>query len=110
MQTLTDPGQLQAHCAQGASLLLFGGSHCSVCQVIRPRLEQQFGERFPLLKLAYVDCEAAAGVCARYAVFSVPVVQVYFEGSRFIERVRVFSLGQLAEDIQRPYDLWMDAQ
>lgn len=90
--------------SNAAVLLLFGGPHCGVCQTIKPQLEKLAADEFPGLVTAYIDCQDTAGaVCAARGIFSLPVVQLWFEGQRFAEFVRVFSLGEIRNAIERPY-------
>ncbi|NWO04149.1 thioredoxin family protein [Marinobacter nauticus] len=89
-----------------AVLLLYGGASCGVCQAIKPQLEKLVSEEFPRLVTAYIDCQATAGpLCAARGIFSLPVVQLWFEGQRFAEFVRVFSLGEVRAALERPYGL-----
>lgn len=90
--------------ANPAVLLLFGGAHCGVCQVIKPQLERLARDSFPRLVTAYIDCqEGAAAVCAARGIFALPVVQLWFDGQRFAEFARVFSVGQVRAALERPY-------
>ncbi|MFN2361957.1 MAG: thioredoxin family protein [Marinobacter sp.] len=89
-----------------AVLLLYGGASCGVCQAIRPRLEKLASEEFPKLITAYIDCQEAAGpLCAARGIFSLPVVQLWFDGQRFAEFARVFSIGDVRSALERPYGL-----
>lgn len=89
-----------------AVLLLYGGASCRVCQAIKPRLETLASEEFPNLVTAYIDCQEAAGpLCAACGIFSLPVVQLWFEGQRFAEFARVFSIGDVRAALERPYGL-----
>jgi thioredoxin 1 len=87
------------------ALILYGGPTCGVCAAVKPRLEAMMQARFPRLSLGYVDCEASPDLCAQEGVYTLPVVRVYFEGRRFAERVRVFGLAELADELARPYGL-----
>lgn len=92
--------------SNAAVLILFGGEHCGVCQAIKPQLEALAEREFPKLVTAYIDCqEAAASLCAARAIFSLPVVQLWFEGQRFAEFVRAFSMGEIRTALERPYQL-----
>lgn len=87
-----------------AVLVLFGGAHCGVCQAIKAPLENLIGDEFPQMVSVYVDCEQNSGqACASRGIFTLPVVQIWFEGQRFGEFVRVFSLGDIRTSIERPY-------
>ncbi|OQX42482.1 MAG: thiol reductase thioredoxin, partial [Candidatus Sedimenticola endophacoides] len=43
---------------------------------------------------------------AQSRVFSVPTLQIYFEGQHFITKGRSFSLTELSSDLERPYQLF----
>jgi thioredoxin-like negative regulator of GroEL len=53
--------------------------------------------------MVYIDCEQLQEVCAQYGVFSLPVIQVFFMGQKFIEEVRGFSLLVLAQKIEQVF-------
>ncbi|HEY9017330.1 thioredoxin family protein [Thiomicrospira sp.] len=106
MKTLTELNELDQLIAEQPGLVvLFGGEHCGVCQVIKPKLEMMLSERYPLLQMVYIDCQQSQSLCAQKSVFSLPVVQVYFDRQRFIEKARSFSLAALLDEIERPYAL-----
>lgn len=90
-----------------AVLLLYGGASCGVCMAIKPRLEKLASEEFPKLVTAYIDCqEAAVGpLCAARGIFSLPVVQLWFDGQRFAEFARVFAIADVRSALERPYRL-----
>jgi thioredoxin-like negative regulator of GroEL len=92
-----------------AILVLFGGAHCNVCQVIKPKIETLLAERFPKMVMCYVDCEKNTDLCAQEGVLSLPVVRIYFGGQCVGEWVRTFSLGQLAQAMERPYQLFFSS-
>ncbi|SFR54616.1 Thioredoxin [Marinobacter daqiaonensis] len=95
---------------EAAVLLFFGGRHCGVCQAVKPQLETLATGEFPGLVTAYIDCQETAGVlCACRGIFSLPVVQLWFEGQRFAEFVRVFSLGEIRGAVERPYRALFEA-
>lgn len=92
-----------------AVLLLFGGAQCGVCQAVKPQLEQALTERYPNMTLLYLDCQGEAeSICAQQRIFSIPVVQLWFNGQKFDEWVRAFSIGQILNAIERPYGMVFD--
>jgi thiol-disulfide isomerase/thioredoxin len=106
MQTdLTCP-QIERLKSTQATLLLFGGPQCGVCQAIRPKLERLMAQHYPEIAMVYVDCADSPDICAQHGVFSLPVVQLYIEGHVYLERGRSFSLHELGADIERIYRLW----
>lgn len=86
-----------------AVLILFGGANCGVCQTIKPQIFDKFSVKFPELEMIYIDCEQLQEVCAQHGVFSLPVVQVFFMGQKFIEEIRGFSLIALEQGIEKTY-------
>ncbi|WP_319381459.1 thioredoxin family protein [Thiomicrorhabdus sp.] len=88
-----------------ALLVLFGGTECNVCHVVKPKLQALIGERYPKMQQVYIDCHQTTEICAQNGIFSLPVVQVFFGGQKFIEEVRSFSVGKLADEIARPYSM-----
>lgn len=104
MMTLEDQAQLDAlKYEQEAVLVLFGGANCGVCQSIKPQISEKFSQVFPDLAMIYIDCEQHQEICAQHGVFSLPVVQVFFMGQKFIEEVRGFSLLLLEQEIEKVY-------
>jgi len=106
MQHITDIDLLNKMKSNGALFILFGGAHCSICQSLLPQLTSMLEQQFPKMQAAYVDCERAADICAQHSVFSLPVVHAYIDGMLVAEEVRAFGLKQLAQTIERPYEMW----
>lgn len=95
---------------QSAALVLFGGAHCGVCQVLQPKIAAMLAAEFPKLALYTVDCHgAASALCAQASVYALPVVQLWFQGQKHAEFGRVFGLAQLRAAIARPYAWLLDA-
>lgn len=107
MQTICSEEQLSEWLqCNPAVLLLYGGKSCGVCQAIKPQLEKLARDEFPKLATAYIDCQqAATPLCAARGIFSLPVVQLWFDGQRFAEFVRVFSISDVRAALERPYHL-----
>ncbi|CAC9580850.1 hypothetical protein [uncultured Gammaproteobacteria bacterium] len=104
MNQLKDQAQLDAlKRDKDAVLVLFGGAHCGVCQTIKPQIKEKYSVKFPELEMVYIDCEQLQEVCAQHGVFSLPVVQVFFMGQKFIEEIRGFSLLALEQEIEKTY-------
>ena len=91
--------------SEDALLILFGGKECNVCHSIKPKLIELMAENYPKVKLVYVDCHVVTEICSQNGVFTLPTLQVFFTGQRFIEEVRSFSLHKVIQDIARPYSM-----
>lgn len=90
---------------QEALLILFGGKECNVCHSIKPKLIELVENQYPKVKMVYVDCHVVTDICSQNSVFTLPTLQVYFTGQKFIEEVRSFSLQKVIDDMQRPYSM-----
>jgi thioredoxin-like negative regulator of GroEL len=86
-------------------LILFGGKECNVCHAIKPKLIELMERHYPKIKMVYVDCHVTTDICSQNGVLSLPTLQVFFTGQRFIEEVRTFSLTKVMDDIARPYSM-----
>ncbi len=91
--------------SEDALLILFGGKNCNVCHTIKPKFLEMVTESYPKIKMVYVDCHVVTDVCSQNGVLSLPTLQVFFTGQRFIEEVRTFSLQKVIQDIARPYSM-----
>lgn len=104
MQTLETLAQLdELKQSEEALLVLFGGRECNVCHAIKPKLVELMAEHYPKITLVYVDCHETTELCSQNGVFTLPTLQVFFGGQRFIEEVRSFSLQKVVQDLARPY-------
>lgn len=90
---------------EDALLILFGGKNCNVCHSIKPKLVELMEVHYPKLKMVYIDCHVSTDICSQQSIFSLPVLQVYFTGQKFIEEVRSFSLQKVVEEVERPYQM-----
>lgn len=106
MQNIQTIEQLEAlKKSEEALLILFGGRDCNVCHAIKPKLIDLITDSYPKMKMAYVDCHVVIDVCSQNGVLSLPTLQVFFTGQRFIEEVRTFSLSKVVTEIARPYSM-----
>ncbi|MCU7964216.1 thioredoxin family protein [Shewanella sp. SW32] len=88
-----------------AVLLLFGAPDCGVCQTLKPRIAELLVQEFPLMRMAYIDCQAQGEIAANRNVFALPVVECVFYGKTFGRFSKVFSLADIRGALARPYAL-----
>lgn len=106
MRSVTDAGELQRLRSAGAVFVLYGAAHCQVCGVLRPQLDALLTREYPEFDGVYVDCARTPALCAQNGIFSLPVLQVYLDGSMVVEAARAFGLQQLRHQLERPVALW----
>ena len=101
--------ELEQRIQRAAALAVwFSGPDCRVCSDLKPKLASLLDSRFPLMETALVDCARTADVAARYQVFSVPTLLVFFDRRESLRKVRNMSLRSLESELQRPYHLLFD--
>ena len=91
-----------------ALALYFTSPQCNVCKVLKPKLSELLAQKFPEMKLHFIDITEDPATAAYYQVFTVPVLLVLFEGREFIRKVRNIGLIELEKEISRPYQLLFD--
>lgn len=87
------------------ALLYVGAPTCSICTVVKPKLETLCEERFPKLLLIELDRDASPDVAAAWSVFSLPAVVLAVEGKEAQRWVRAFSIEVIADAVARPYGM-----
>ena len=101
---LQTPEQVESHVKEGmAAMLYFYNDHCAPCLSLRPKVMQLVEEKFPEIKLAFVNAEKYPELPARYQVFSNPTLIVFFDGREYRRESKYISIPQLAAEIERPY-------
>lgn len=88
-----------------AVLAYFSTDTCSVCHVLKPKVEQMIARDFPQIKLLFIPSDQLPGVAAQNSIFTAPTVLVFFEGKESIRKSRSFGIDELKAEILRPYSV-----
>ena len=88
-----------------AILIYFSGENCSVCKVLKPKIEEEIHNNFPKMKLFEVKTDESLELTAQFMIFSIPATIVYFDGKEFKRYGRNMSIPLFIEDLKRPYSL-----
>jgi len=89
-------------------LLYFTGPNCSVCHVLRPKVEAMVQSEFPKVAFRVVSLDQEPELAAAFSVFTVPTVVFFAEGKETFRKVRAFSLDELQSDMARIYRFFED--
>lgn len=89
-------------------LIYFSGEDCSVCQVLKPKIEEEISKNFPKIKLIEVKADLYKEIASNFSVFSIPTMLVFFDSKEFFRRGRNISVSQFVNELKRPYTLFMD--
>ncbi|PIF06223.1 MAG: thiol reductase thioredoxin [Draconibacterium sp.] len=91
-----------------AILGYFSTEKCNVCKVLRPKIEALLSSEFPLMEMYYIDTEKFPEIAAQIRIFTVPTIVVFFDGQEFIRKSRNIGIGELRQELWRPYKLFFD--
>ena len=89
-------------------LIYFSGENCSVCKVLKPKIEEEISKNFPKMKFLEVKADLYKEIASNFSVFSIPTMLVFFDSKEFFRRGRNISVSQFVNELKRPYTLFMD--
>ncbi len=106
MKKIQNLQQLQSSINTGNPVLIyFSGENCSVCKVLKPKIEDEISKNFPLFDLLEVETDLHKEITSHFTVFSIPTMLVFFDKKEFFRRGRNMSVSMFMEEIKRPYNL-----
>jgi thioredoxin 1 len=86
-------------------LIYFSTDSCSVCKVLKPKVEELLLDQFPQMAVRYVNTELSPLISGQFRVFTIPTLLIFFEGKEQVRFSRNISLHQLEDSLSRPYSL-----
>jgi thioredoxin 1 len=103
MQTLETINQtLQS---DDAVMLYFSAPSCNVCHALKPKLIEAISNDFPTFVIESIDISETPEISSHFSVFAIPTVLIFFQGREFLRKSRHMSIGEVVENIRRPYTL-----
>lgn len=90
---------------ESALLAYFSTEICNVCKVLKPKVEELIQADFPKIKLIYVKSDKLPEVAAQNQVFAAPTILVFIDGREYIRKSRNIGIGELQQEIERPYSM-----
>jgi len=88
-----------------ALALYFSAPTCNVCHALKPKLLAAFEENFPQLQIISVDISETPEIAAHFSVFAIPTLLIYLDGKEFLRKSRHMSVGEVVNEIKRPYGM-----
>ena len=88
-----------------AVMLYFASTNCSVCEVLRPKIEMNISLNFPKMKQYYINSNQNLDIASFFNIFSSPTILVFFEGKEFKRYGRNISLDIFNSEIKRLYEM-----
>ncbi len=88
-----------------ACVLYFTAPTCNVCKALKPKLFEALNQNFEKLEIREIDISKEQETAARYNVFSIPTLIVFFEGKEFVRKSRYMSVDEVVAEIERVYNI-----
>jgi len=89
-------------------LIYFSGENCSVCKVLKPKINEVIPQNFPKIKIYEIKADLYKEIASNFSVFSIPTILVFFDSKEFFRKGRNLSISQFVNELKRPYTLFMD--
>lgn len=86
-------------------LVYFSGENCSVCKVLKPKIEEEVLKQFYKFKLFEVKTDLNKDITSHFTVFSIPTTLIFFDSKEFKRVGRNMSVSLFIEELKRPYNL-----
>ncbi len=87
------------------ALVYFSADYCNVCKTLKPQIGKMVKEKYPNVKMAYIDVEKNKEISSQLTVFSIPTIILFIDGKESARFSRNFGMKQLEEKISRYYSL-----
>ena len=106
MIQVTNLQQLQNNINTGKPVLVyFSGENCSVCKVLKPKIEEEIKKAFPKFELFEIKTDLDKEITAHFMIFSIPTTLIFFDSKEFKRYGRNMSVPLFIDEIKRPYEL-----
>ena len=89
-------------------LIYFSSPVCNVGEVFEPKVRRLLEEEYPKIPFYHVDMNQTPAISAKYSVFVMPTIIIFFDGKETIKKSRHIGIAELADAIRRPYSLIFD--
>ena len=86
-------------------LVYFSGENCSVCKVLKPKIEEEIKKAFPKFELFEIKTDLDKEITAHFMIFSIPTTLIFFDSKEFKRYGRNMSIPLFIDEIKRPYEL-----
>jgi thioredoxin-like negative regulator of GroEL len=90
-----------------AVMLYFSAPTCNVCHALKPKLLEAIDANFDKFEIVSIDTSIEQEVAAHFSVFAIPTVLVFLDGREFLRKSRHMSVGEVVNEIKRPYEIMM---
>ena len=88
-----------------AVMVYFSAPTCNVCHALKPKLLEELDKNFSEFKVESVDISVEDNIAPHFGVYAIPTVLIFLDGKEFIRKSRNMSVGEVMNEIRRPYEI-----
>lgn len=89
-----------------ALILYFSSKNCSVCQVLKPKLEKEIEKSFKKINFYEIKSDENLEISSHFGVFQAPTILFYLDRKEFLREGRNISVNAFLNAIKRPYEMF----
>lgn len=89
-----------------ALIIYFSSKNCSVCNILKPKIEEELSKTFLKIEFYEVSCDETLEIASSFGVFSAPTILFYLDRKEFIREGRNISISSFINKIKRPYEMF----
>ncbi len=107
MKIINNFKEIKEKIASGEALIFyFSSKSCSVCQVLKPKIEQEVEKNFKKIDFYEIKSDENLDISSYFGVFQAPTILFYLDGKEFLREGRNISIGAFLDAIKRPYEMF----
>lgn len=108
MIQISTKNDIEDKISRGSPILIyFSGENCSVCKVLKPKVEETIKKNFSKMELYEIKADISKEIASSFSVFSIPTILVFFDSKEFFRKGRNLSIPLFVEELKRPYTLFI---
>jgi thioredoxin-like negative regulator of GroEL len=89
-----------------ALILYFSSKNCSVCSVLKPKVEKEVLANFDKIDFYEIKSDENLDISSYFGVFQAPTILFYLDGKESLREGRNVSIGAFCSAIKRPYKMF----
>ena len=89
-----------------AFVFYFSSKTCSVCSVLKPKIEKEISTYFDKINFYEVKSDENVEIALHFGVFSAPTILFFLDGKEFIREGKNISINAFSKAIKRPYEMF----
>ena len=86
-------------------ILYFSHDECNVCKVLKPKLASLLEEKYPKVRMMYVNINDFPEIAGQNRVFTVPTILVFISSKENMRFSRNISLFELDDRLEKYYNM-----